>query len=276
MKIIVPIKRVIDYAIKIRVDASKGPLGVELKNTKMSMNPFCEIAVEEAIQLKEAAVKAKKGGAEVVAVSIGPKQCSETLRTALAMGADRGVHIETKPDVRGDYINLQPFGIASLLKGIVDREGDVDLVLMGKQSIDSDCGQTGPFLAGLLNSPQATFAASVEREDDGSFVVERETDAGTETIKLKPSGSPAIITCDLRLNTPRYPTMPNIMKAKKKPCETISLEDMVSVLGLDLDDVLEPKNEVIEVYEPPPRKEGETVESVDDLLGKLKEKGLLA
>jgi len=276
MKIIVPIKRVIDYAIKIRVDASRGPLGVELKNTKMSMNPFCEIAVEEAIQLKEAAAKAKEGDAEVIGVSIGPKQCSETIRTALAMGADRGVHIETKPDVRGDYINLQPFGIARLLKGVVDREADVDLVLMGKQSIDSDCGQTGPLLAGLLDSPQATFAASVEREDDGSFVVERETDAGTETIKLKPSGSPAIITCDLRLNTPRYPTMPNIMKAKKKPCETISLEDMVSELGLGLDDVLEPKNEVTEVYEPPPRKEGETVESIDDLVGKLTEKGLLS
>lgn len=276
MKILVPIKRVIDYAIKIRVDPTKGPQGVQLKNVKMSMNPFCEIAMEEAIRLKEAAVKAKKDAAEVVAVSIGPKQCSETIRTALAMGADRGVHIETKADVRGDYINLQPWGIASLLKGVVEKEDGVDLVLLGKQSIDSDCGQTGPLLAGLLNAPQATFAAKVERDDDGAFTVERETDAGTETIKLNATNLPAIITCDLRLNTPRYPTMPNIMKAKKKPVQTISLEDMVTELGLDIDEVLNPKNEVVEVYEPPPRKEGEMVDSVEELLGKLKEKGLVA
>jgi len=274
MKIIVPIKRVIDYAIKIRVDSSKGPQGVQLKNVKMSMNPFCEISMEEAIQLKEAAVKAKKE-AEVVAVSIGPKQCSETIRTALAMGADRGIHIETKADVRGDYIDLQPWGIASLLKGVVEKEDGVDLVLLGKQSIDSDCGQTGPLLAGLLNAPQATFAAKVERGDDGAYTVERETDAGTETIKLNPTNLPAIITCDLRLNTPRYPTMPNIMKAKKKPVQTISLEDMVTEFGLDLDDVLNPKNEVVEVYDPPPRKEGEMVDSVEELLEKLKEKGLV-
>lgn len=277
MKIIVPIKRVIDYAIKIRVDPTKGPHGVQLKNVKMSMNPFCEIAIEEAIQLKESAVKANKDtAAEVVAVSIGPKQCSETIRTALAMGADRGIHIETKADVRGDYIDLQPWGIANLLKGIVEKEDGVDLVLLGKQSIDSDCGQTGPLLAGLLNAPQATFAAKVERGDDGAYTVERETDAGTETIKLNPTNVPAIITCDLRLNTPRYPTMPNIMKAKKKPVQTISLEDMVKELGFDLDDVLNPKNEVVEVYEPPPRKEGEMVASVEELLGKLKEKGLVA
>lgn len=178
----------------------------------MSMNPFCEIAIEEAIRLKESAAKAKKDKAEVIAVSIGPKQCSETIRTALAMGADRGIHIETKADVRGDYIDLQPWGIASLLKGVVEKEeGGVDLVLLGKQSIDSvccldvplcycvidapfqksyfhqriffhvnlkDCGQTGPLLAGLLNSPQATFAAKVERGDDGAYTVERETDAG--------------------------------------------------------------------------------------------------
>lgn len=137
MKILVPIKRVIDYAVKVRVDPTKGPQGVQLKNVKMSMNPFCEIAIEEAIQLKEAANKAKKDSAEVVAVSIGPKQCSETIRTALAMGADRGIHIETKADVRGDYIDMQPWGIASLLKGVVEKEDGVDLVLLGKQSIDS-------------------------------------------------------------------------------------------------------------------------------------------
>jgi electron transfer flavoprotein beta subunit len=238
----------------------------------MSMNPFCEIAVEEAIRLKEAH---KNKGDEIVAVSIGPKQCSETIRTALAMGADRGIHIETKGDVRGDYVDLQPWGIAKLLKGVVEKEENVDLVLCGKQSIDSDCGQTGPLLAGFLNAPQATFAAKVTKEDDGSFIVDRETDAGTETIKLLPSDAPAVITCDLRLNTPRYPTMPNIMKAKKKPVQTISLEDMVSELGLDLDEVLKPKNQVVEVYEPPPRKEGEFVESVDELLSKLKEKGVV-
>lgn len=276
MKIIVPIKRVIDYAIKIRVDPTKGAQGVQLKNVKMSMNPFCEIAVEEAIRLKEAAAKAKEEDTEVVAVSIGPKQCSETIRSALAMGVDRGIHIETKPDVRGDYIDMQPWGIASLLRGVVEKEDRVDLVLMGKQSIDSDCGQTGPLLAGLLNSPQATFAAKVERDSDGAFTVERETDVGTETIKLKPSKAPAVITCDLRLNTPRYPTMPNIMKAKKKPVQTITLEDMVAELGLNLEDVLSPKNEVVEVYEPPRRKEGEMVSSVEELLGKLREKGLAA
>jgi len=270
MKILVPIKRVIDYAIKIRVDPTKGAQGVQLSNVKMSMNPFCEIAIEEAIRLKE------KTTAEVVAVSIGPKQCTETLRTALAMGADRGIHIETKADVRGDYIDMQPWGIATLLKGVVEREGGVDLVLLGKQSIDSDCGQTGTLLAGLLNAPQATFASKVDRGDDGSFTVERETDSGTEVIKLKPSTLPAIITCDLRLNTPRYPTMPNIMKAKKKPVQTISLEDMVKELGLNLDEVLTPKNEVVEVYEPPPRKEGEMVGDVMELLAKLKEKGLVA
>lgn len=240
----------------------------------MSMNPFCEIAVEEAIRLKEAAAKAKKKDAEVVAVSIGPKQCSDTIRVALAMGADRGIHIETKADVRGDYIDMQPWGIASLLRGVVEKEDGVDLVIMGKQSIDSDCGQTGPLLAGFLNAPQATFAAKVERDDDGTFTVERETDVGTETIKL--NCAPAIITCDLRLNTPRYPTMPNIMKAKKKPVQTIKLEDMVTELGLNLEDVLNPKNEVVEVYEPPPRKEGEMVSSVEELLGKLREKGLAA
>ncbi|ACI64863.1 predicted protein [Thalassiosira pseudonana CCMP1335] len=273
MKILVPIKRVIDYAIKIRVDPSKGPHAVQQSNVKMSMNPFCEIAVEEAIRLKEG----NNNEGEVIAVSIGPKQCSETIRTALAMGADRGVHIETKGDVRGDYIDLQPWGIAGLLKGVVEREGGVDLVLLGKQSIDSDCGQTGPLLAGLLNAPQATFAAKVTREDDGSFIVDRETDAGTETIKLKPTTTaPAIITCDLRLNTPRYPTMPNIMKAKKKPVEVISLEDMVNELGLSMEQIISPRNEVVEVYEPPPRKEGELVGCVEELLEKLKEKGLVA
>mmetsp|Transcript_13863 Transcript_13863/g.24365 ORF Transcript_13863/g.24365 Transcript_13863/m.24365 type:complete len:277 (+) Transcript_13863:208-1038(+) len=276
MKILVPIKRVIDYAIKIRVDPTKGPHGVQLNNVKMSMNPFCEIAVEEAIRLKEAATKAKQDTAEVVVVSIGPKQCSETIRTALAMGADRGIHIETKADVRGDYIDMQPWGIATLLRGVVEKEDGVDLVILGKQSIDSDCGQTGPLLAGFLNAPQATFASRVERDDDGAYTVERETDTGTETIKLNPTNQPAVITCDLRLNVPRYPTMPNIMKAKKKPVQIISLEDMVKELGLNLDDVLTPKNEVVEVYEPPSRKEGEMVASVEELLGKLKEKGFAA
>ncbi|KAL7444682.1 hypothetical protein ACHAXH_006514 [Discostella pseudostelligera] len=274
MKILVPIKRVIDYAIKIRVDPTKAAQAVQLNNVKMSMNPFCEIAVEEAIRLKESS--SSPTAAEVVAISIGPKQCSETIRTALAMGADRGIHIETKADVRGDYIDMQPWGIAQLLKGVVEKEDNVDLVLMGKQSIDSDCGQTGTILAGLLNAPQATFASNIERGEDGTFTVERETDTGTEVIKLNPTNRPAIITCDLRLNTPRYPTMPNIMKAKKKPVQTISLEDMAKELGLNVNDVLIPRNEVVQVYEPPPRKEGEMVASVDELIGKLRERGLVA
>ena len=209
-----------------------------------------QIAVEEAVRLKEA-----KKASEVVAVSIGPKQCTETLRTALAMGADRGVHILT--DMRTDYMELQPFAIAQLLQKVVEKEQS-NLVLLGKQGIDSDCGQTGPLLAGFLNWPQVTFAANIEAGDD-ALTVERETDAGTETVQVQ---MPAVVTCDLRLNEPRYATLPNIMKAKKKPVETMNAQDM----GVDL----APKNVVLEVMEPPPRKEGIMVANVDELLDKLR------
>lgn len=210
-----------------------------------------QIAVEEAVRLKEA-----KKASEIVAVSIGPKQCTETIRTALAMGCDRGLHIQT--DLRTDYMDLQPYAVAHIFKNLVEKESP-DLVLLGKQGIDSDCGQTGPFLAGLLGWPQVTFAAKMDVSDDG-ILVERETDSGTETILLK--GGKAVVTADLRLNEPRYATLPNIMKAKKKKVEVINAAD----LGVDL----EPHNQVLEVMEPPPRKEGIVVASVDDLIDKLR------
>lgn len=246
MKVLVGVKRVVDYAVKVRVQNNT----VDLNNIKMSLNPFCEIAVEEAVRLKEA-----KKADEVVAVSIGPKQCTETLRTALAMGADRAIHVST--DLRTDYMELQPYAIAQIFQKVAEQEGS-DLVLLGKQGIDSDCGQTGPMLAGLLGWPQVTFAASLET-DGSSMTVERETDAGTETIQAE---LPAVVTCDLRLNEPRYATLPNIMKAKKKKVDTMKADDM----GIDLS----PRNEVLEVFEPPPRKEGIMVEDVDALLDKLR------
>ena len=194
---------------------------------------------------------------ETVAVSIGPKQCNETLRIALAMGIDRGIHVTT--DLRTDYMVLQPYAIAQLLQKIIEKESP-DLVLLGKQGIDSDCGQTGPFLAGLLGWPQVTFAAQLKIPPTGGLNVERETDSGTEIIHIK--SLPAVITCDLRLNNPRFPTLPNIMKAKKKPIEAIAAND----LGVDL----QPHNKILEVMEPPPRKAGIKVESVDDLIDKLR------
>jgi electron transfer flavoprotein beta subunit len=254
MKVLVGVKRVVDYAVKVRVQNKS----VDLKNIKMSLNPFCEIAVEEAIRLKEA-----KKADEVVAVSIGPKQCTETLRTALAMGCDRAIHITT--DLRTDYMELQPYAVAKLFEKMVEKEGS-NLVFLGKQGIDSDCGQTGPMLAGFLGWPQVTFASNIEATDSG-IQVERETDAGTETINI-PS-LPAVVTCDLRLNEPRYATLPNIMKAKKKKVETIAADS----LGVDL----EAHNEVLEVFEPPPRKEGVMVQNIDELLDKLKnEAGVIA
>eukprot|EP00525_Craspedostauros_australis_P003719 CAMPEP_0198116256 /NCGR_PEP_ID=MMETSP1442-20131203/10640_1 /TAXON_ID= /ORGANISM="Craspedostauros australis, Strain CCMP3328" /LENGTH=255 /DNA_ID=CAMNT_0043774029 /DNA_START=92 /DNA_END=859 /DNA_ORIENTATION=- len=254
MKILVGVKRVVDYAVKVRVQKAT----VDLASVKMSPNPFCQIAIEEAVRCKEA-----KQAEEVVAVSIGPKQCTETLRTALAMGCDRGIHILT--DQRTDYMQLQPYAIAQLFQKVVEQEQS-DLVLLGKQGIDSDCGQTGPMLAGFLGWPQVTFAANIEHDGNGGISVERETDEGTETIQI-PS-LPAVVTCDLRLNEPRYATLPNIMKAKKKPVDTIAIED----LGVDLD----PHNEVLEVMEPPPRKEGVMVQDVDELLDKLRnEAGVL-
>lgn len=254
MKVLVGVKRVVDYAVKVRVQNKN----VDLSNIKMSLNPFCEIAVEEAVRLKES-----KAAEEVVAVSIGPKQCTETLRTALAMGCDRAIHVTT--DLRTDYMQLQPYAIAKLFQKVVEQESS-DLVLLGKQGIDSDCGQTGPMLAGFLGWPQVTFAANLEH-DGGGITVERETDSGTETIAI-PS-LPAVVTCDLRLNEPRYATLPNIMKAKKKKVDTINADD----LGIDLS----PHNEVVEVFEPPPRKEGIMVDNVDELLDKLRnEAGVIA
>jgi len=248
MRIIVGVKRVVDYAVRVRVQNNT----VDLSNVKMSLNPFCEIAVEEAVRLKEA-----KTAEEVVAVSVGPKQCTETLRTALAMGCDRAIHIQT--DQRTDYMDLQPFAVAHLFQKIVEKEG-ADLVLLGKQGIDSDCGHTGPMLAGLLGWPQVTFAANLDVQADGGMMVERETDSGTETIHIK--SLPAVVTCDLRLNEPRYATLPNIMKAKKKKVDTLKAED----LGVDL----APHNEVLDIFDPPARKEGVTVDSVDALVDKLR------
>jgi electron transfer flavoprotein beta subunit len=245
MKVLVPVKRVVDYAVKIRVE----PKGVDLKNVKMSMNPFCEIAVEEAIRLKE-----KKLATEVVAVSIGPKQSQETLRTALAMGADRGIHITT--DMRTDQ-ELQPLAVAKLLKEIVAKE-EPQLVICGKQSIDADAAQTGPMLAGLLDWSQGTFASDVTVDGDNVSVT-RETDSGVETLKL---GLPAVVTADLRLNEPRYATLPNIMKAKKKKIETLAADSF----GVDL----APRIEVVEVKDPASRKAGIKVASVDELVDKLK------
>lgn len=203
------------------------------------------------MRLKEA-----KKATEVVAVSIGPKQCTETLRTALAMGCDRGIHITT--DMRTDYMDLQPFAVAKIFQKVVEKESS-DLVLLGKQGIDSDCGQTGPFLAGLLGAPQVTFAAEVEVNDDG-LLVERETDTGTEKIQIK--SLPAVVTCDLRLNEPRYATLPNIMKAKKKKIDTMAADEM----GVDL----APRNVVLDVIEPETRQAGAIVESVDELIDKLR------
>jgi electron transfer flavoprotein beta subunit len=248
MKVLVGVKRVVDYAVKVQVQ--KG--AVNLNNVKMSLNPFCEIAVEEAVRLKE-----KKAANEIVALSIGPKQCTETLRTALAMGCDRAIHVTT--EMRTDYMELQPYAIAKMFQKVVEQEKP-DLILLGKQGIDSDCGQTGPLLSGFLGVPQVTFAANLDIDGNGIITVERETDSGTETIKI--SSLPAVVTCDLRLNEPRYATLPNIMKAKKKPVDTINAVD----LGVDLT----PHNEVVEVFEPPPRKEGTMVGSVDELIAKLK------
>lgn len=252
MKVLVAVKRVVDYAVKVRVQNKS----VDLSNVKMSLNPFCEIAVEEAVRLKE-----KNKTVEIVAVSIGPKPSgTETLRTALAMGCDRAIHIST--ELRTDYVQLQPYAIALLLQKVVEQE-EIDLVLLGKQGIDSDCGQVGPMLAGFLNWPQVTFASAVNvltNDDKLGLEVERETDSGTETIRI-PS-LPAVITCDLRLNEPRYATLPNIMKAKKKKVDTLLAADM----GVDL----EAHNEVVELFEPPGRKAGVMVKDVDELLDKLR------
>lgn len=247
MKIMVAIKRVVDYAVKIRVKPDKS--GVELKNVKMSMNPFCEIALEEGLRIKEAGL-----ASEVVAVSMGPPQCVDTLRTGLAMGADRAIHVEAS---LGDH--LHPLNVAKLLKALVDVEKP-GLLILGKQAIDDDCNQTGQMVAGLLNWPQGTFASKVLLDKEKqTATVDREVDGGIETLCLD---LPAVITTDLRLNQPRYATLPNIMKAKSKPIKKFTPEELNVHLRSDF--------EVIEVSEPPKRKAGVILSSVDELVDKLK------
>jgi electron transfer flavoprotein beta subunit len=243
MKVLVPIKRVVDANVKVRVKADG--TGVELANVKMAMNPFDEIAVEESVRLKEAGA-----ATEIVAVSCGVQACQETLRTALALGADRAILVETSVD-------LQPLAVAKLLKAIVAKESP-QLVLMGKQAIDDDNNQTGQMLAALLGWPQATFASKVKLEGAGAQVT-REVDGGLETLAIK---LPAVVTTDLRLNEPRYVTLPNIMKAKKKPLETLKPE----ALGVDV----APRIAVLKVEEPAKRKSGIKVADAKALVEKLK------
>jgi electron transfer flavoprotein beta subunit len=250
LRILVGCKRVIDYAVKIRVKPDKS--GVLTEGVKHSMNPFDEIAIEEAVRMKE-----KKLAKEIIAVSCGPTQCQETLRTALAMGADRGIHIEV---TGADYEALQPLHISKILAKLADNE-KVDMVIVGKQAIDDDCNQTAQMTAALLNWPQATFASKVEN-NEGTLTVIREIDGGLETIKVK---LPAVLSADLRLNEPRYATLPNIMKAKKKPIKKIAAKD----LGIDLSSRIQ----VISVEDPPVRQAGAKVENVDVLLEKLKALG---
>lgn len=249
MKILVPVKRVVDYNVKIRVKPDGS--GVELANVKMSMNPFDEIAVEEAIRLKE-----QGKATEIVAVSIGPAQAAETIRTALAMGADRGILVKTDQPV-------EPLAVAKLLRKIVEQESP-QLVIMGKQAIDDDCNQTGQMLAALLGWPQGTFAYKIALTDSGADVT-REVDGGLQTVSLR---LPAIVTTDLRLNEPRYASLPNIMKAKKKPLEETSPE----TLGVDIGQRLK----VLKTVEPGGRKAGVKVASAAELVNKLKvEAGVL-
>ncbi len=243
MKVLVAVKRVVDFNVKIRVKADGS--GVETANVKMSMNPFDEIGVEEAIRLKEAGK-----ATEIVAVSLGIAQCQETIRTALAMGADRGIHVQTD-------VELQPLAVAKLLKAVVEKE-QPGLVILGKQAIDDDCNQTGQMLAGLLGWAQATFASKLAPQD-GRLAVTREVDAGLETVTLN---MPAVITTDLRLNEPRYASLPNIMKAKKKPIETLTPEQ----LGVDPS----PRLKTLKVVEPAKRKSGVKVKSVAELIDKLR------
>ncbi len=248
MKVLVPVKRVIDYNVKVRVKADGS--GVDLANVKMSMNPFDEIAVEEAIRLKE-----KGAASEVVAVSIGVKQAQETLRTALAMGADRAILVVAADDVHTD---IEPLAVAKILAKVVANEAP-GLVVMGKQAIDNDMNATGQMLAALLGWSQATFASEVALDGDAA-VVTREVDGGLQTVKVT---RPAIVTVDLRLNEPRYASLPNIMKAKKKPLD----EKTADELGVDV----APRLEIVTTAEPPTRQAGVKVGSVDELIAKLKD-----
>jgi electron transfer flavoprotein beta subunit len=243
MKILVPVKRVVDYNVKVRVKSDN--TGVDIANVKMSMNPFDEIAVEEAVRLKEKGV-----ASEVIAVSCGVAQCQETLRTAMAIGADRAILVESNEE-------LQPLTVAKLLKALIDKE-QPGLVILGKQAIDDDCNQTGQMLAALADLPQATFASKIEVAGD-KVNVTREVDGGLETISIS---TPAVITTDLRLNEPRYVTLPNIMKAKKKQLDTLKPED----LGV----AIKPHLKTLKVVEPPKRSAGIKVPDVATLVQKLK------
>ncbi len=243
MKILVAVKRVVDYNVKIRVKSDQS--GVDIANLKMSMNPFDEIALEEAVRLKE-----KGLATEVIAVSCGPTQCQETLRTALAIGADRGILVETSTE-------LEPLGVAKILKALMDKE-QPGLVILGKQAIDDDCNQTGQMLAALASCAQATFASKVELTSDHVKVI-REVDGGLETLNLK---LPAVVTTDLRLNEPRFVTLPNIMKAKKKTLDTLTPES----LGVDVT----PRIKMLKVCDPPTRSAGTKVADISALMDKLK------
>ncbi len=243
MKVLVAVKRVVDYNVKIRVKADK--TGVETANVKMSMNPFDEIGVEEAIRLREAGI-----ASEIIAISLGVAQCQETIRTALAMGADRGIHVVTDAE-------LQPLAVAKLIKAVIEKEKP-ELVILGKQAIDDDCNQTGQMLAALLGWSQGTFASKIKREGD-RLLVTREVDGGLETVNLK---LPAVVTTDLRLNEPRYASLPNIMKAKKKPIEQLTPE----ALGVDVT----PRLITLKVEEPAKRQGGRKVASVAELVDKLR------
>jgi electron transfer flavoprotein beta subunit len=251
MKVLVAVKRVVDFNVKIRVKSDGS--GVELANVKMSMNPFDEIAVEEVVRLKE-----KGKVTEIVAVSIGPTKSQETIRTALSMGADRGLLIET-PDGQA----IEPLSVAKILKGVIDAEKP-GFVILGKQAIDDDCNQTGQMLAALLGWPQATFASKLVIEGDAALVT-REVDGGLETLKLR---LPLVVTTDLRLNEPRYPSLPNIMKAKKKPLDVKKPADF----GIDIS----PRLNVLKTVEPPGRKAGVRVANAAELIAKLKEVGALS
>ncbi len=243
MKVLVPIKRVVDYNVKVR--AKSDETGPDLANAKMAINPFCEIAVEEAVRLKES-----ETAQEVIAVSIGSNACQEQLRTALALGADRAILVETE-------LEVEPLGVAKLLKAVVEKE-QPDLIILGKQAIDDDSNQTGQMLASLLSCAQGTFASEIKIEGD-KINVTREVDGGLQTVSLN---LPAVVTTDLRLNEPRYASLPNIMKAKKKPLDTLTPEE----LSVDAS----PRTETLKVSPPPERAAGVIVESVDELVEKLK------
>jgi len=252
LRVLVGFKRAIDYAVKIQV----GKSGVVTEGVKHSLNPFDEIAIEEAVRLKE-----KKQVSEIIAVSCGPEKCSDVLRTALALGADRAIHVEINSK---EYESIQPIHVSKILSKLAVQE-KVDLIIVGKQAIDDDCNQTGQMTAAFLNWPQGTFISKLEVQADGKEVIcEREIDGGLEVVKLK---LPAVFTTDLRLNTPRYATLPNIMKAKKKPLVKIAVKD----LNVDI----APRQEIIETVDPPKRQGGAKVASVEELVEKIKKLGVV-